>query len=184
MAHSVKQVAQRWNCSERTIYKMIERKELLAFKVGGKLLRVTDREIERWERAGSEQSHVSRPTEEVGGPTGEKMESRNDRVLEPTTGLSQNELSESGLSRRSVETLAISSNPTLRRDGKKSSTPAASKKPTSSWPPSGLKGQLRACRKPSAKNTSPSAEIISLQGPSGESLPPCEPPLDGQSAKA
>jgi excisionase family DNA binding protein len=46
---SVKLLAERWSCSEAHIRNMIRRGELAAFKLGGKLLRISAEEVERTE---------------------------------------------------------------------------------------------------------------------------------------
>ncbi len=43
-------LAQRWMCSERHIRNMIERGDLKAFLLGGKLLRISAEEVEDYER--------------------------------------------------------------------------------------------------------------------------------------
>ncbi|MBN9291258.1 MAG: helix-turn-helix domain-containing protein [Hyphomicrobium denitrificans] len=49
---TVAQVADRWACSRDAVYSLIRERKLRAFRVGGKLLRVTAGEVERWESAG------------------------------------------------------------------------------------------------------------------------------------
>ncbi len=43
-------LAKRWLCSDQHIRNMIERGELKAFRVGGKLVRITAEEAEDYER--------------------------------------------------------------------------------------------------------------------------------------
>ena len=50
MVFTPKSLAERWECSAGTIYNMIERGELAAFKVGGKLLRIREDVVEAYER--------------------------------------------------------------------------------------------------------------------------------------
>jgi excisionase family DNA binding protein len=45
-------LAKRWECSPATIYNMIERGNLAAFKVGGKLLRIKAEDVEAFEQLG------------------------------------------------------------------------------------------------------------------------------------
>ncbi len=51
-AFNPRQIAERWDCSERHVRNMIKRGDLPAFKFGGKLLRVKLEDIERLERGG------------------------------------------------------------------------------------------------------------------------------------
>lgn len=56
LSHKVfrpKSLAERWDCSERHIYNMIDRGELQAFRAGGRLIRITGAEVERWESGGA-----------------------------------------------------------------------------------------------------------------------------------
>ena len=50
--YSVRDLAQRWACSRETVYSLIRSGELRAFRAGGKLLRITAAEVDRWENAG------------------------------------------------------------------------------------------------------------------------------------
>ena len=50
---TVAQVAERWACSPDAVYALIRSKKLQAFRVGGKLLRIQAKEIERWESIGA-----------------------------------------------------------------------------------------------------------------------------------
>jgi excisionase family DNA binding protein len=43
-------LARRWQCSSQHIRDMIERGDLKAFRVGGKLLRISAEEVEDYER--------------------------------------------------------------------------------------------------------------------------------------
>lgn len=47
MAYSVRRLAQRWECDIQTIYRLIDRGELVALRLGPKMLRITDDEIAR-----------------------------------------------------------------------------------------------------------------------------------------
>jgi excisionase family DNA binding protein len=47
--YSVKTLAARWQCSEMHIYQMIRRSDIRAFKLGGKLWRISAQEVERYE---------------------------------------------------------------------------------------------------------------------------------------
>lgn len=49
MAHSVKSLAKRWDCSRKTVYNLIDAGNLRAFSIGPRGTRITDEEIERWE---------------------------------------------------------------------------------------------------------------------------------------
>lgn len=49
-----KSLAERWECSAGTVYSMIERGELLAFKVGDKLLRIRGDVVEAFECQGGD----------------------------------------------------------------------------------------------------------------------------------
>lgn len=49
MAYSVRRLAQRWECDTQTIYRLIDRGELVALRLGPKMLRITDDEIARYE---------------------------------------------------------------------------------------------------------------------------------------
>ena len=52
MAYSVKSLATRWQCSERHVYNLIDRGELRSFCIGrGKGKRISDEEVQRWERS-------------------------------------------------------------------------------------------------------------------------------------
>lgn len=46
---SVKQLAERLGCNQSHIYRMIENRQIKAFRFGGKLLRISAQEVERWE---------------------------------------------------------------------------------------------------------------------------------------
>ena len=50
--YSVKTLAERWECSEDTVRALITAGRLPAFRVGGKLLRISAEAVERWESAG------------------------------------------------------------------------------------------------------------------------------------
>jgi excisionase family DNA binding protein len=65
-------LAERWECSPNTIRAMIHRGELKAFKVGGKLLRVSADEVEKWETA--EKTEGSSGSEANGRLRGRKMD--------------------------------------------------------------------------------------------------------------
>lgn len=47
--YSVKQLAERWSCSESYICKLIFEEKLKAFHLGGTLKRITHQEVEQWE---------------------------------------------------------------------------------------------------------------------------------------
>ncbi|MGD9806456.1 MAG: excisionase family DNA-binding protein [Hyphomicrobiaceae bacterium] len=49
--YSVKTLAERWGCSVDTIYDLIAKGRLPAFRAGGRLLRISARAVERWESA-------------------------------------------------------------------------------------------------------------------------------------
>ena len=48
--YTVEDLAQRWNCSQMTIYRMIETNKLKCFKLG-RAVRVTLAEVERYENS-------------------------------------------------------------------------------------------------------------------------------------
>ena len=50
--YSVATLAERWGCSRRHIYNLIERGELHIFRAGGTLRRISAAEVARWESAG------------------------------------------------------------------------------------------------------------------------------------
>lgn len=50
MAHSVKSLAQRWQCSRKKIYNMIDAGDIVAFSIGPRSARISDEEVARWER--------------------------------------------------------------------------------------------------------------------------------------
>jgi excisionase family DNA binding protein len=46
---SPKTLAKRWGCSPQFVHKLIRTSKLKAFKLGGKLLRISAEEVRRWE---------------------------------------------------------------------------------------------------------------------------------------
>jgi excisionase family DNA binding protein len=50
---TVAQLADRWSCSRRHIYNLIDRDELHIFRAGGTLFRISWDEVRRWENGGS-----------------------------------------------------------------------------------------------------------------------------------
>lgn len=55
-AWTPRELADRWQCSERHVRNLINRGELRAFRLGGKLVRVRHEDVERFECRGSEPS--------------------------------------------------------------------------------------------------------------------------------
>ncbi len=55
MAYSVKALADRWDCSQRHIYKLIDSGRLRSFSIGSsrKGTRISDEEVVRWETGGA-----------------------------------------------------------------------------------------------------------------------------------
>lgn len=51
--YSVRQLAERWGCSEKHIYNLINRGELPTFRAGGTLLRIAAGVVATWESGGS-----------------------------------------------------------------------------------------------------------------------------------
>ena len=71
--YSVKQLAERWNCSRQFVHKLIRKGDLKAFWLGDKLLRVPAEEVRRWvERLGPTDHHdaLGRITRDVSEATG------------------------------------------------------------------------------------------------------------------
>lgn len=50
--YSVRQLAERWGCSEKHIYNLINRGELPTFRAGGTLLRIAAGVVATWESGG------------------------------------------------------------------------------------------------------------------------------------
>lgn len=76
---TVAQLAERWSCSRRHIYNLIERGELHIFRAGGTLRRISAREIARWESGGShtESDHTGSDTStDKPSPHGEMLKDR------------------------------------------------------------------------------------------------------------
>ena len=48
-AFDVKSLAEKWRCSPRTVYTLIEDGALRAFKIGKRGLRISAEEVERWQ---------------------------------------------------------------------------------------------------------------------------------------
>ncbi len=59
ICYTPQQVAERWKCSASFVRRLIDNGELSAFRVGGKLLRVTDAALTDYERCQSTSSNVS-----------------------------------------------------------------------------------------------------------------------------
>ena len=57
--YKVKELADRWSCSQETVYARIRSGELSAFTIGGKLYRVLASEVERWESGGGSTQSAS-----------------------------------------------------------------------------------------------------------------------------
>lgn len=74
--YSVKQLAERLGCSESHIYRMIEAGQIKAFRFGGKLLRISAKEVERWENTDhlASDNTNSDPSGETPAPTGKKKD--------------------------------------------------------------------------------------------------------------
>ena len=70
-AYSPRDLAHRWQCSERHVRNLINRGELRAFHLGGKLVRVRHEDVEQFECQSSELSGFV----ESGPSSGTKMES-------------------------------------------------------------------------------------------------------------
>lgn len=51
--YSVRQLAERWGCSDKHIYNLINRGELPTFRAGGTLLRIAAGVVAAWESGGS-----------------------------------------------------------------------------------------------------------------------------------
>lgn len=71
---TVADLADRWACSRRHIYNLIERGELKVFHAGGTLRRISAGEVARWESAGSRtelENTDSEPLESKPLPLGE-----------------------------------------------------------------------------------------------------------------
>lgn len=51
MAYSVKRLAEKWGLDRQTVYKMLDRGELVGLRLGPRVLRITDEEVERFEAA-------------------------------------------------------------------------------------------------------------------------------------
>ena len=56
-------LAERWGCSSAHVRSMIRRGELAHFRLGGKLLRIAAREVERYESQGSPDTANDMPSE-------------------------------------------------------------------------------------------------------------------------
>ena len=63
---SVKKLAERWDCSPRHVYNLIDAGKLRAFSIGERSLRITDEERARWEG-----THVTSTVEEMCDSDGE-----------------------------------------------------------------------------------------------------------------
>lgn len=48
--YTVKALAERWGCSDEHIRKMVKSGQLQAFALGGKLIRISAEEVDRWEK--------------------------------------------------------------------------------------------------------------------------------------
>lgn len=51
MAHTVKSLAEHWRCSRRHVYNLIDTGQLKAFSIGTRGKRISDEEVERWEKS-------------------------------------------------------------------------------------------------------------------------------------
>ena len=71
---SVQSLADRWGVKPPMLYGLIKGGELTSFKVGGKLLRISFDEVERWENG-------SNSIEELGASSGEKTGKQSDAHL-------------------------------------------------------------------------------------------------------
>lgn len=49
MAYSVKSLAKKWAMDRQTIYRMIDRGEIVGLRLGPRVLRITDEEVQRYE---------------------------------------------------------------------------------------------------------------------------------------
>ena len=58
---TVQELADRWSVTRESVYALIKQGRLRAFRLGGKLYRVSFAEVERWESAGE-----STPTDHTG----------------------------------------------------------------------------------------------------------------------
>lgn len=76
--YSVAKLADRWGCHSDTVYSLIHSKQLNAFKLGGKLLRIRPDEVERFEC----QSTACNDTEERSPLSGTKADDATDIRLE------------------------------------------------------------------------------------------------------
>lgn len=63
MAYSVKALAERWDCSQRQIYKLIDSGQLRAFRIATsrKGTRISEEEVTRWE-SGDSPAHTGAET--------------------------------------------------------------------------------------------------------------------------
>lgn len=52
MPYSVKSLAERWDCSRDHIYTLIQERRLKTFSIGRRCIRVSDEEVQRWEKGG------------------------------------------------------------------------------------------------------------------------------------
>lgn len=66
-AFTVASLAEKWQCSKRTIYSMIEDGSLRTFTIGRRGLRVSAEEAQRWEREREERSATGREIAPLGG---------------------------------------------------------------------------------------------------------------------
>ena len=60
-AYTIKAAAELMGCSSRHLYKLIEAKEIAAFPIGERGLRIRAQEIDRWQRE-KEKSHTGTAT--------------------------------------------------------------------------------------------------------------------------
>jgi excisionase family DNA binding protein len=97
-------LAKRWECSQATIYNMIERGDLAAFKVGGKLLRIKAEDAEAFEqRAGAIESA---PEDSLSGSAGVvTREAHPDASAAPEQGKPKKQRAKPLLSRQDMQQL-------------------------------------------------------------------------------
>lgn len=65
-------LAQRWHCSESAIKRMLTDGRLSGFRIG-KLWRISQAEVERWESQGSSNTEASGPSKKDTGVTGDDV---------------------------------------------------------------------------------------------------------------
>ncbi len=83
---TVRTLAEYWDCSEQHVRNLIHRGDLQVFRIGGKLLRISQEEVQRWQKTSTSAS-TGANTAPSSTKTDNEDAIRSARLIEPSQTL-------------------------------------------------------------------------------------------------